>query len=100
MFLALISTANANNGVNSRLFTANTNNSAGNANTNIGAHLMRYYYKNMHPCHLAKDNKSTKNCVGSSGEDSVCALQLEQVAKEDFPFSGTIVNIDNLYQFQ
>ncbi len=27
-------------------------------------------------------------------------MQLEQVAKEDFPFSGTIVNIDNLYQFQ
>ncbi len=75
MFLALISSANANNEVNTECWNANTNNSAGNANTNIGAHLMRYYYKNMHPCRLAKDNKSTKNCVGSLGEDSVCALQ-------------------------
>ncbi len=75
MFLALISSANANNEANTECWNANTNNSAGNANTNIGAHLMRYYYKNMQPCLLAKDNKSTKDCIGSSGEDSVCALQ-------------------------
>jgi hypothetical protein len=60
MFLALISSANANNDVNSRSFTANTNNSASNANTNIGAHLMQYYYKNIN---LAAWQKITNSII-------------------------------------
>lgn len=58
MFLALISFANANNDVNSRLFTANTNNSASNANTNIGAHLMQFYHKNINPASWQKMTNS------------------------------------------
>jgi len=75
MFLALISTANANNDVNSRLFTANTNNSAGNTNSNIGAHLMQLNHKNINLASWQKITKSTRSRVGSESEDSVCALQ-------------------------
>lgn len=58
MFLALISSANANNDVNSRSFTANTNNSASNANTNIGAHLMQLNHKNINPASWQKMTNS------------------------------------------
>lgn len=47
MFFALISGGNANNEANAGPLYANTNNSASNANANIGAHLMRINYRNI-----------------------------------------------------
>lgn len=43
MSLALISGGNANNDANASPFYANTNNTASNTNTNIGAHLMLFF---------------------------------------------------------
>lgn len=47
MFFALISGGNANNEANAGPLYANTNNSASNANANIGAHLMQLNYRNI-----------------------------------------------------
>lgn len=41
MFFALICGGNANNGSNAGSLYANTNNSASNTNTTIGAHLLQ-----------------------------------------------------------
>jgi hypothetical protein len=49
MFLALFSGGNANNEANAGPLYANTNNSASNANTNIGAHLMLIKIRNISP---------------------------------------------------
>ena len=82
MFLALISGGNANNGVNAGAFYANTNNTASNANTNIGAHLMRINLKKHKPCRSAKNNNSLINCIGSESEDSASALQNVKKTKQ------------------
>ena len=86
MFQALISGGNANNEANAGPLYANTNNSASNANTNIGAHLLQ---------------------IEIGGEDKVIFTgsgmlkkQIEQINKEDFPFLATIENINETYQFQ
>lgn len=57
MFQALISGGNANNEANAGAFYANTNNTASNANTNIGARLAQYLQKHK-PCLLAKNYKA------------------------------------------
>lgn len=97
MSLALLSSANANNESNTGLFIANTNNSAGNANTNIGAHLMQLYYKDINPASWQKITKAQKNCVGSFGEDSVCALQKKKMKRVGGIFEE-MCSIENLNQ--
>ena len=57
MFLALISGGNANNEANAGPLYANTNNSASNANANIGAHLMQLNYGNINPATWQKITK-------------------------------------------
>ena len=54
MFLALVCGGNANNGANASPFYANTNNTASNANTNIGAHLMLKKNQNINPASWQK----------------------------------------------
>lgn len=98
MFLALISGGNANNGVNAGAFYANTNNTASNANTNIGAHLMRINFKKHKPCRSAKNNNSLINCIGSESEDSASALQNVKRLNNIYDKICTLDNLKLAYQ--
>lgn len=87
MSLALICSGNANNEVNAGPFYANTNNRAANTNTNIGAHLMQIYYKDINPASRQKITKRAQIAVLVSvrqladGEDSVNALQNKEMKR-------------------
>lgn len=97
MFQALIASGNANNGSNAGAFYANTNNTASNANANIGAHLMQLNYKKHKPCHSAK-NINNENCIGNESEDSVCALQHVKRIGNIYDNLCTLDNLKIAYQ--
>lgn len=50
----LITDDNSNNGTNAGTFYLNTNNGSGNANQNIGTHVMFYLNQSYNPHHLVK----------------------------------------------
>lgn len=97
MFRALISGGNANNGGNAGAFYANTNNTASNANANIGAHLMQLNLKKHKPCLLAK-NINNEYSIGNESEDSVCALQNVKRLNNIYDKLCTLDNLKLAYQ--
>lgn len=99
MSLALISGGNANNEANAGAFYANTNNTASNTNTNIGAHLMRFYYEDINPGTCQKITKSLKYCIGNESEDSASALQNKKMKRIGNMFEDmcTLENLELAY---
>jgi len=89
-FKAPLSSANANNGGNAGITYVNANNSAANANANIGFQL-RFYNMNLEPYLLVK-NKSTHTSFGSISEKDG---NLKQMKRINNLFSD-ICSIENL----